>query len=225
MEYQVISTLPTITSNATKLSCYQFYDELSDGLDYQKASRDVVVEIFTDKGCTNKVASWNQDSGMFTVSYSQDDRTMTVAMTDSGLAAINGATENVNGKLYIGYSNYTMRMTYTARINSAKALTLGENGNENKIVLTWKRTSSAYYDTLVDDCHVYCFGVDITKTFSDKTQEAAARADLFTHVKFKIYNATDGYYVKAERSEENGVYYMTGRTASETDATTFYPMT
>ena len=35
------------------------------------------------------------------------------------------------------------------------------------------------------------------------------RKESFEHVKFKLYNSTDGYYVMAEKSTtEDGVYYV-----------------
>lgn len=225
MEYQIISTLPTITSKATNLQKYEFYDSISESLSYNKSLKDVKIEFFSDKDCTDKVATWLQDDGRFTVTYSSDDRHMTISITEAGLAEINGDTENINGKLYAGYSNYTARVTYTATLHSDASVTYGENGNENKVVLTWKRTSSDYYDTLIDDCHVYTFGIDITKLFSDLDSESATEMDLFKHVKFKVYNATDGYWLTASRDEETGIYYVTGHVTEETDAAIFYPVT
>lgn len=225
MEYQVISTLPTITSQATALTVYNFYDTLCEGLSYNKSLRDVKIEFFTDKDCTDKVASWDMDSGKFTVTYSSDDRHMTVDVTAAGLAEINGDTENVNGQLYAGYSNYTLRLTYTATIDSDASVVFGDNGNDNQVVLTWKRTSTEYYDTLIDDCHVFTFGIDLTKLFSDVDSETAEEQGMFDHVKFKIWNETDGYWVTATRNEEEGVYYVTGHVTDETDATIFHPVT
>ena len=225
MEYQVISTLPTITSQATALTVYNFYDSLSEGLSYNKSLRDVKIAFFTDKDCTDKVASWDMDSGKFTVTYSSDDRHMTVDVTAAGLAQINGDTENVNGQLYAGYSNYTLRLTYTATIDSDASVVFGDNGNDNQVVLTWKRTSSEYYDTLIDDCHVFTFGIDLTKLFSDVDSETAEDQGMFDHVKFKIWNETDGYWVTATRNDEEGVYYVTGHVTDETDATIFHPVT
>ena len=225
MEYQVISTLPTITSQATALTVYNFYDTLCEGLSYNKALRDVKIEFFTDKDCTDKVASWDMDSGKFTVTYSSDDRHMTVDVTAAGLAEINGDTENVNGQLYAGYSNYTLRLTYTATIDSDASVVFGDNGNDNQVVLTWKRTSTEYYDTLIDDCHVFTFGIDLTKLFSDVDSETAEDQGMFDHVKFKIWNETDGYWVTATRNDEEGVYYVTGHVTDETDATIFHPVT
>lgn len=49
MEYQIVSTLPTITSDATRLTVYNFYDTISEGLSYNKADG-VKIEIFTDQG-------------------------------------------------------------------------------------------------------------------------------------------------------------------------------
>lgn len=225
MEYQVISTLPTITSQATALTVYNFYDTICEGLSYNKSLRDVKIEFFTDKDCTDKVASWDMDSGKFTVTYSSDDRHMTVDVTAAGLAEINGDTENVNGQLYAGYSNYTIRVTYTATIDSDASVVFGDNGNDNQVVLTWKRTSTEYYDTLIDDCHVFTFGIDLTKLFSDVDSETAEDQGMFDHVKFKIWNETDGYWVTATRNDEEGVYYVTGHVTDETDATIFHPVT
>lgn len=224
MEYQIISTLPTITSNATALTVYNFYDSICEGLTYNKADG-VKVEIFSDKACTQKVASWDMQSGKFGVSYSSDDRHMTVDISKAGLDEINGRTENANGNVYMGYSNYTVRVTYTATINSNATAVYGQNGNENEVVLTWKRTSSDYYDTLISDCHVYSFGIDLTKVFSDKDSETAEETGMFKHVKFKVYNATDKYWVTATRNDTEGVYYATGHVTEEADATVFYPVT
>lgn len=224
MEYQIISTLPTITSNATALTVYNFYDTLSQGLSYNK-SEGVKIEIFTDKDCTDKVATWDMDSGKFGVTYSSDDRHMTVDIAKAGLDEINGRTENVNGNVYMGYSNYTIRLTYTATVNSDASMVYGQNGNENEVVLTWKRTSSTYYDTLISDAHVYSFGIDLTKVFSDKDSETAEETGMFKHVKFKIWNETDGYWVTATRNDAEGVYYVTGHVTEEADATVFYPVT
>ena len=225
LEYQIISGIPTITSNATSICTWNFYDSISEGISYNKSLKDVKIEIFTDKDCTDKVATWLQDDGRFTVTYSSDDRHMTIDITEAGLEEINGNAENVNGKLFASYSNYTMRITYTATINSDDSFVYGENGNCNEVVLTWKRTSSEYYDTLIDDCHVFSFGLDLTKLFSDLDSESATEMDMFKHVKFKIFNDNDGYWLTAVRDEETGIYYVTGHVTEEADATIFYPVT
>ena len=225
MEYQILSTLPTITSNATSLTTYNFYDSICEGLSYNKALKDVKIEFFTDADCTDKVATWVQGDGRFTVTYSSDDRHMTVDITEAGLTEINGSTENVNGKLFAGYSNYTARVTYTATVNSDATTVYGEDGNCNKVVLTWKRTSGDYYDTLIDDCHFYTFGMDLTKLFSDVDSQTAEETGMYKHVKFKIWNESDGYWITAVRDEVTGIYYVTGHVTEETDATIFYPVT
>ncbi len=225
LEYQIISTLPTITSQATALKTYSFYDTLGEGLSYNKSQKDVKIEFFTDANCTAKVATWLQGDGRFTVTYSSDDRHMTVDITQAGLDEINGNAENANGKLYAGYSNYTARVTYTAKLNPDASAVWGQEGNGNQVVLTWKRTSSEYYDTLTDDAHVYSFGLDLTKVFSGIDSAAAENQGMFQHVKFKLYNETDGYWVTAARNDAEGVYYVNGHVAQEADATIFYPVT
>ena len=225
MEYQIISTLGAITSDATKYTCLSYYDSICGGIDYNKNLKDVKIEIYSDKDCTDKVATWLQDDGRFSVTYSSDDRHMTIDITEAGLAEINGDSSNVNGHLYKGYSNYTLRITYSATVNSDDSFIYGEAGNDNEVVMTWKRTSTEYYDTLIDDCHVFSFGLDLTKVFSDIDSESATEMDMFKHVQFKIRNVTDGYWLTATRDEETGIYYVTGHVEEKTDATIFYPVT
>ena len=223
LDYQILSTLPTITSKATSLSVYNFYDTLCEGLTYCK--KDVKIEFFTDKECADPINTWEEADGKFTVTYSEDNRHMTIDMTAKGLEEINNAPyPNEYGKIYSGYSNYTIRISYGATVNADDSLVYGENGNDNKVVLTWKRTSSEYYDTLIDDCHMFSFGIDLTKLFEGLDSETAEITNLFKSVKFKIYNETDGYWVQATLDEETGFYYVTDHVAEEADATVFIPV-
>lgn len=171
------------------------------------------------------IAAWDMDSGKYTVTYSEDGRHMTVDITKAGLDEINGSSANTNGAIYAGYSNYTLRVSYSATINSDASFVYGDNGNDNKVVLTWKRTSSDYYDTLIDDCHVFSFGINLTKQFSDTDSETADEAGKFDKVKFKIQNKTDNCWLTADFNEAEGAYYVTGHVAEEKDATVFSPVT
>ena len=220
IDYQIISTLPSITSEATYLSCYTFIDTLSAGLTYTKG--DVTLEIFSDAACKNPVTGWKEADGYFTVSYNdtKDGKTvMTVEMTAKGLAEINKSKTVYAdaGMVNSGFSDCTMRLTYTAKVDSDNSLVVGDKGNDNKVVLTWKRSSQNYYDTLVDDCHVFSYGIDLTKLFSD------GKGD-FSKVAFLVQNKTDNYFVKAQLNEDEGVYYVTGHTESKEDATHFVPV-
>ena len=221
VEYQVISTLPTITSPATALTTYTFVDNLSKGIQYNKG--DVKIEFFRDAACTDRVAVWNEQDGKFTTSYtdysSESGSRMTISMTADGLAEINAATTVYDPatSLLRGYSNLTMRITYACTVNSDASVVYGDSGNPNDVTLTWKRTNTEYYDTLTDDCHVYTYGLDLTKEFSDNNGN-------FDNVKFLLKNATDNYYVQAELDKSEGIYYVTGHTEKEADATKFSSM-
>ena len=221
VEYQVISTLPTITSPSTALTTYTFVDNLSKGIQYNK--NDVQIEFFEDAACTDRVAVWNEQDGKFTTDYtdysSESGSQMTITMTESGLAEINAATAvyDPTTSLLRGYSNLTMRITYACTVNSDASVVYGDSGNPNDVTLTWRRTNTEYYDTLTDDCHVYTYGIDLTKEFSDNNGN-------FDNVKFLLKNATDNYYVQAELNKSEGVYYITGHTEKEADATKFSPM-
>ena len=87
----------------------------------------------------------------------ENESVMTIEMTAAGLAEINTskAVYTEAGMVNSGYSDCTLRITYAAIVNSDASVVYGDAGNPNEVVLTWKRTSSDFYDTLVDDAHVY----------------------------------------------------------------------
>ena len=210
VDYQIISTLPTITSKASALSEYTYVDTLSKGIRYNK--NDVVIEFFKDAGCTGKIATWAVNSGKFTVSYDDTANTMTIRMTDTGLAEINEAATVYTGSVKRGYSDCTMRITYAATLTSDAKI--GDTDNPNEVVLTWKRTNTTYFDTLKDCCHVYTYGIDVLKQFSDN-------GGNLRNVKFRLHNDTDDCYIIAE--QKDGVYYAKGFASKKSDATTFVP--
>ena len=210
VDYQIISTLPTITSKASSLSEYTYVDTLSKGLRYNK--NDVVIEFFKDAGCTDKITTWAENSGKFTVVYDDMANTMTIRMTDTGLAEINEAATVYTDSVKRGYSDCTMRLTYAATLTSDAQM--GNKDNPNEVELTWKRTNTTYYDTLKDCCHVYTYGIDVLKQFSDN-------GGNLRNVKFRLHNDTDDVFVIADLKD--GVYYAKGFAAKKTDATTFVP--
>ena len=220
IDYQIISTLPSITSESTYLSCYTFVDTLSKGLSYTKG--DVVLEFFTDAACTDLITTWKEADGFFSVAYNTaatGEGVMTIEMTERGLAEINTSKAVYADATMVnsGFSDCTVRITYTAKMDSDNSVVFGDNGNDNKVVLTWKRTSDNYYDTLVDDAHVYTYGIDLTKMFSD------GKGD-FSKVEFIVQNDSDYYYVQAELNEAEGVYYVTDHTSNPEAATHFIPV-
>ena len=210
VDYQIISTLPTITSKATSLTTYTFVDTLSEGIRYNRS--DVVIEFFRDAGCTDQITAWDEDSGKFAVSYDDAANTMSIGMTEAGLADINESASVYTDSVKRGYSDCTMRITYTATLTAGAQL--GDTDNPNEVVLTWKRTNTGYFDTLQDCCHVYTYGVDVLKQFSD------GKGDL-ANVRFLLHNDTDGYFVTAELVD--GVYHVTGHEVKESKATVFVP--
>ena len=210
VDYQIISTLPTITSKATSLTTYTFVDTMSEGIRYNRS--DVIIEFFRDARCTDQITAWDEDSGKFAVSYDDAANTMTIGMTETGLAEINESEGVYTDSVKRGYSDCTMRITYAATLTAGAQL--GDSDNPNEVVLTWKRTNTGYFDTLQDCCHVYTYGVDVMKQFSD------GKGDL-ANVHFLLHNDTDDVYVIAE--QRDGMYYVKGFTGKKADATTFVP--
>ena len=241
LDYILVSKLPHISSKASFLSEYTFTDILSKGITYNK---DVKIAFYSNaadanaNNTANAVALWNVTSGNQTQDYVdisvtdgmaghqwKDGSTqMTVKLTEKGLNIINGEGINGNNQAQTGdkfntsknsMSDMYMVVYYTATVNSDATLTLGDDGNENDVVLTWSRTSNGYYNTLEDRNYVYAYGVDLTKSFSDK------KGDM-SKVQFKLYNSTDSYYVVANKAED-GNWYVTGKTMKKEDGTTFTP--
>ena len=211
VDYQIISTMPTITSKASDLSEYAYVDTMSKGIKYNKNA--VAIEFFKDSGCTDKITTWAEDSGKFTVAYDDAQNIMTIRMTEAGLSEINEAATVYTDSVKRGYSDCTMRITYAATL-TADAATYGDRDNPNRVKLTWKRTNTTYYDTLEDCCHVYVYAIDLIKQFGDNN-------GTFGKVKFIAYNDTDGYYIKANMEGE--VYNVTGFTSNKSEATMLIP--
>lgn len=210
VDYQIISTLPTITSKASSLSEYTYVDTLSKGIKYNK--NDVVIEFFRDSACTDKIATWGEDSAKFTVTYDDTANSMTIRMTETGLAEINESESVYTDSVKRGYSDCTMRITYAATLTADAQM--GDTDNPNEVELTWRRTNSTYFDTLNDCCHVYTYGVDVLKQFSD------GKGNI-QNVKFNLHNDTDNCYIIADLKD--GIYYAKGVTTKKSDATTFVP--
>lgn len=218
-------------------------------------SAGVELTFYTDTACENKLFTWyqntvNEDGDVyFTVTYTKNDdgsTTMDITITDAGLAVIN-SYEGVYGKDSVnsGLSGCTLRITYSATLDSDETVVYGDGdsnytpngdtnggsdttekvekaGNTNDVSLTWSRTSEYengkyYFDILIDDAHVYTYGINLTKQFSDNNGN-------FANVQFMLHNDSDGTYVIAKLADD-GVYYVTGHTTNEADATRFVPVT
>ena len=59
--------------------------------------------------------------------------------------------------------------------------------------------------------------MELTKLFSDGNGN-------FENVEFIMQNDSDGYFVKAELNEEEGIYYVVDHVENEADATHFIPV-
>ena len=220
IDYQILSTLASITSKSTYFSELAFIDTLSPGLSYNK--NDILIEFFSDAACTNLLDSWDESKGYFNVTYSstsKNESVMTIEMTAQGLNEINTNKRVYTGASMInsGYSDCTVRITYKATMHSDDSVVYGNSGNPNEVVMLWKRSSQDYYDTLVDDAHIFTYAVELVKLFSD------AKGN-YANVEFIMQNDSDKYYVKAELNKDEGVYYVVGHVADKNDATHFIPV-
>lgn len=204
LNYQLAIKMPTITSDATKLTQFDISDTISEGLAYNSDAR---VAVYSTEEAAK---SGNADSAdaifgegdvpAATISYA--DGTLSVGFEGDALAYLNTLSDKYITVLY------TCDVTNDA--------ILGDEGNDNDVALTWTRTNEAYGNTIEDKALVYTYGINLTKTFSDNNGD-------FSKVGFVVENTTDGYYLTAAEGETDGVYYVTGKAESIDDATTFTP--
>ena len=68
-----------------------------------------------------------------------------------------------------------------------------------------------------DYLSLFTYGIELTKLFSDGQGN-------FANVEFIVHNDTDNYFVIAELNEDEGIYYVTGHTPNESEATHFIPV-
>lgn len=239
MGYRYLSTLPTITSNATQLTQYRFEDVLSPGLEYQKnnvivcwyesyeaAQKDYTIAKRGTPATqgANAVETWECNEygkgTYFDVVYGErhdGSTTMSLTFNEAGLQRINTPVDD--SKQVGRYSDWTCVVYYTAKINSDQDVVFGDKGNPNDVTLTWERTSQDYIDTLTDKAKVYSYGIHLTKKFT-------VGGNNFSAVQFiveNVTNATGAYYVVAEANPANGVYYATGTTTNVDEATRMTP--
>lgn len=207
MDYTFVTKLPKITDQATYLTQYQFADTIQEGLTYNK---DFTIYIYGNRtdaeanATSAALATWQQGQGNFTVTYANEDKNATIALTEAGLAAINPA-----------YSEYYMVVSYSCVINNDAVL--GDASNPNDVTLSYSRTNTADIETVTDTAKVFSYGIDLTKTFSG--QEGNAE-----NVQFVLQNQTNGHYITAVAASA-GVYNVTdnNKSSDEANATKFSP--
>ena len=76
-----------------------------------------------------------------------------------------------------------------------------------------------YKRQLIDNCHVYSYGLNVTKQFGDGKNDG----DMFKDVLFKLQNKTDGYFVTAKFNEDENTWYVTGTSMDEGNASSLCP--
>lgn len=206
MDYIFVSRLPKIDSKSTYLEMYTFDDRMDKGLSY---NRDVTIYFYNTEAearandPSKAILTWNQNTGMFTEYYegsNSEYNKMIITPTAAGLATIDPSL-----------SQKWMVVSYSATVNSDATVVLGDKGNTNDVILTWRRTNMMKYDVLEDKARVYTFGINLKKEFttSDKTPDP-------TKVQFVLQNKTDGHYVTAKQASA-GVYYVTDVTKGDTE--------
>ena len=207
MDYTFVTKLPKITDQATYLTQYQFADTIQEGLTYNK---DFTIYIYGNRtdaeanATSAAIATWQQGQGNFTVTYANEDKNATIALTEAGLAAINPA-----------YSEYYIVVSYSCVINDNAVL--GDASNPNDVTLSYSRTNTADVETVTDTARVFSYGINLEKTFNGQVGNPE-------NVQFVLQNQTNGHYITAVAASD-GVYNVTdnNKSSDEANATKFSP--
>ena len=101
-----------------------------------------MFDPYRSKSCISGTSSAMRND-KFTVNYSETaagESVMTIEMTEAGLIDLNTskAVYSDAAMSNSGFSDCTLRITYTAKMDSTSDLVCGDEGNDNKVVLTWK---------------------------------------------------------------------------------------
>lgn len=225
--------LAPVTSVNTSYKKLQFEDTLSKGLVYDSAYG-VNIAFYKDRkdaeAGQNPILQWNTNSTSFTSTLNTLDSgesKLTIALTETGLRTVSTTDDGqIPGTARDGKSDFScmiMAVSYRCTLTSGAKTVLGDNGNPNKVRLTWQRTNDNTSKTIQDRAEVYTYGIDLTKQFETGKDGGAATADNYKAVKFTLKNKTDNYFVNA--TGENGVYYVNDQTqaADESHGTEFSP--
>lgn len=214
MDYIFVSRLPKITSESTYLTQYTFVDKMDKGLTYNKDAAIYFYDNEADARANNMekaVKTWAHEAEQFEETYegtNSEHNQLTIAPTKGGLKEIDPSL-----------SQHWLVVSYSATVNSDATPVLGDAGNTNDVILTWKRTSMDFVDVLEDRARVYTFGINLKKEFSNASKKGDA-----LKVQFVLQNKTDGYYITAKK-DSAGHYYVTDTTKgkAEGDGTVFSP--
>ena len=168
VDYQIISTLPTITSKASSLSEYTYVDTMSKGIRYNK--NDVVIEFFKDSDCTDKIATWAENSGKFTVGY----------LTREGIAAMRSRMTNAifheeMKELYIKKDAAYKESIQTAKESLLLHIRMLENSESADPVIEQKLCDLSHALEQVDGKHVYGYLPKEVKAQVDEIVERLAQ--------------------------------------------------
>ncbi len=197
LNYEITSLLPEIGTKDTYLNKYIFTDTIEKGLKYTGTNDDPKVTVKVD-GTT-----WTLGTD-YAVNYGTNDAgnsTMTITVLEAGLTKIN---EN-----YV--SGMTMKINYSCSLTTEAVL--GDDGNPNEVKLDWSRENGEEDDEK-DCCHVYTYGLDITKIFSDNSDATDFTGVVFT-IEMQKFSAPGEYSyvivrdgsVGTTSTESDEIYY------------------
>lgn len=252
LEYRIASRVPVVYTDASNYTKWTYEDIIAKGITYDQAVGATIKFFDTEELVTSKesvanviwafgkrvvtkaaydAADTEARKSMYAyVDYASDGTSMTVSLTPAGLEMMNADTDTIDPNTSTSNSQFQgkyLTVCYAATVDSNDEVILGDEGNENDVILTYKRTNTDYYETIKDVANVYTYCIDLTKEFEGALENGHDASE----VQFVLRNADDGQYIVAKPVTDSkgnavaGQYYVTDMidVTEEEDASVFSP--
>lgn len=205
-------------------------DKMNDVADYNIGDS-IPFELAAQAPAADKIESYTEykfvfhdkmDAGLTleegSIRVFADDTEITTEVTTI-TSTTDGDTFDVEVKIKgknVDHAGKKLRVTFNATLN--KNAKLDEGGNENQFKLEYSNnpTTNGTGTTLPDEVVVFTYHMDLTKVDKDNTDTKLKGAQ------FMLYKGTgdNKEYLKAEKTEDNTAWVVTGWTKVEEEGTT-----
>ena len=196
LRFTVISSVPSINPETNGFTQLSYADMKDDGLDYLDTK--VSVRLTGSDKATENVWIEGQNTDMMSVQRTNTQ--LLISFTPAGLEAISRCGDG------------TLSIEYECSLN--RAASIGKEGNDNEVVLTWTRGTMTNARTLNSCCHVYSYAIEISKSFEPDGGD-------FSQVSFILKDKNTKLFAQTEKTETGEV--VCGWTGDKTQASSLAP--
>lgn len=196
LRFTVVSSVPSINPETNGFTQLSYADMKDDGLDYLDTK--VSVRLTGSDKATESVWIEGQNTDMMSVH--RTDTQLLISFTPAGLEAISRCGDG------------TLSIEYECSLN--RDASIGKEGNDNEVALTWARGTMTNARTLNSCCHVYSYAIELSKSFEPDGGD-------FSQVSFVLKDRSTELFAQTEKTETGEV--VCGWTSDKTQASPLVP--